>query len=177
MKKLVQTVLTVALAAVMVAPLMAEEGKKKKRRKKGKRQRVSQQDRFLRPIRESLTDEQKKKIAAIRKDFAPKFQAINKKQQEVIPRDKQRAAQKAVAEARKAGKKRRELRKVRDEALGLDAEATKKLKEINVERRKLFAAYREAVVKELTDDQKSKLRQGRKKGKKGKKRRKKKNAA
>ena len=80
-------------------------GKKKKKKRK-KRARVAAQDRFLQRIRESLTDEQKKKIAAVRKEFNPKFQANRKKQSEIITPEKRKAASEAVHETARSSASR-----------------------------------------------------------------------
>jgi len=101
MRNLCRLALVLSLAAVMAAPLMAQDKKKKKRKKRSRGARVVAL-RLPKAVQQSLTDEQKKKITAIRKEFAPKYQEFAKKQREIVPVEKLRAARKAVQEARKA---------------------------------------------------------------------------
>lgn len=178
MKKFARFVLTMALAAVIVAPLAAgEKDKKKKKNKKPRKARVAQLIRFPKAVQESLTDDQKKQIQAINAEYAPKIGELAKKQREVLTPEKQKAAREALQAARKAGKKGKELRQAFEDALGLSAEQKKELAEINKQRGSLFREAREKATKVLTDEQKAKLRPaGKKGGKKGAKKRKKKNA-
>lgn len=174
MKHLVRTVLLLALAAVLVAPAMAQDGKKKKKKKRPRRGRNALS--LPRKLQQSLNDEQKKKIAAIRKEFAPKLQALNKKRLDIVSREKLREAYKARRDAAKAGKKGRELQKVLTEALGLTAEQTEKWQALQKEQRGIAQDFRKKVSELLDENQKKLLRPARKKGKK-KKRKKKKDAA
>ena len=171
MRKLSRWALTLAMAVILVTPLMAADKKEKKRKKRGRR--TFSLVRLPKSL--DLTGEQKEKIAAINKEYRPKIFAIFKKRNEIYTPEQRKASREAVAAARKTGKKRRELNKVRTEALNATAEQKKQLAEIRKEQNKVYAEGRKKINAVLTDEQKAKLKQGRKKGKK--KRKKKKPAA
>ncbi|MFQ5734864.1 MAG: hypothetical protein ACE5KM_23260 [Planctomycetaceae bacterium] len=175
MKKLARTLLLLTLVAVVAAPAMAADGKKKKKRKKRPRRARIQALNLPKKLRQSLSDEQKKKIAAIRKEYTPKFQALNKKRIEIVSRERLREANKARQQARKDGKKGRALFKAFQEALGLTAQQKEKWQALQKEQRSLSREVRAKIADLLDDEQKKLLRPTRKKGKK--KRKKKKDAA
>jgi len=178
MKKFARLVLTLMLAAVLVAPLMAaDKDKKKKKRKKGKKARVVNVVRLPKSVRDTLTDEQKKQIAAINKQYAPKLVELVKKRAGIITPDQRRARAEAIKAARKAGKKGKELRKAVADSVKITDEQKKQMQALRKEFRSLRAEVNKKVRALLTDDQRAKLKPVRKKGK-GKKarKRKKKNA-
>lgn len=176
MQKLARVVLTFVLVAVVAAPLMAQEGKKKK--KKGKKQGGGAQAfafQLPKAVTETLTDEQKKSIGDLRKEYAPKLREINMKRTKIVSREKLQAANKARQEARKNGTKGAELQKVFQDALGLNDEQKKEMAAVNKEQQTLNQEIRGKLLKLLTDEQKEKLPKPKAK-KKGGKKKKKKNA-
>ena len=169
MRHLARTVLTLTIAAILVAPVIAEEGKKKKKKKK-RQQRGNAALRIPKKLQQALNDEQKTKIKALVKETAPKLQALYKKRVELVGREKLREANKARQEARKAKKNNREATKAFMEALALTAEQKDKWQAIQKEQRAITQGFRKSVGELLTDEQKKLLPgRGKKKRKKKKK--------
>lgn len=175
MKKFATTILTFALAAVMVAPLMAEDGKKKKRKKGKRKARVRSVVRLPKKVRESLNDDQKKKVGALNKEYAPKVLALFKERNEILTDDQKAAIAKVRKEARASKKKGKELRQALANAVQLSEEQKKKQKAIQGKQRALQGEIRNKLKEILTEEQFKQIRGGGRK--KGKKKRKKKDAA
>lgn len=176
MKKLARLVLTLAVAAILVAPAAAQN-KKKKRKKGRKKARALNVVRLPRAVQETLSDEQKSKIAAINKEYAPKLAELFKKRNAILTPEQRKAQREAQRSARQAGKRGKALRDAVAEAVKLSDDQKKQQREIGKQLRALQQQARTKVLAVLTDEQKAKLRAKRgKKGKKGKKKRKKKNA-
>jgi len=161
--------LVAMLVLALAAPLAAEDKAKKK---KPKRKRTPSVVRVPKGI--ELSGEQKEKLASINKEFAPKVAELRKKQSSVVSKEQLKARRDAVAAAKKAGKKGKELRAAGAAALKLTAEQ----KTQQAELAKAFGAIRKAAQEKfasiLTDEQKAKLpKRGKKGGAKKKKKKKK----
>ena len=74
MKQVLKTLVVLALVAIVVAPLSAQEEKKKRQRGKRQTGAVAQTMNKLKAV--ELTAEQKEKLAALGKEYGPKFTYI-----------------------------------------------------------------------------------------------------
>tara|TARA_B100000029_G_scaffold129507_1_gene123000 strand:- start:73 stop:579 length:507 start_codon:yes stop_codon:yes gene_type:complete len=168
MKRALQGLLVLSLAVVMALPATAAEEKKKKKKKKGRKAPAAVRV----PKGIELSADQKKKVAAINKELAPKLIEINKKFQTVITPEQRKARGAAQKEARAAGKKGKALREAVNAALKISPEQKKQLAELNKARQEILKVAQAKLREILTDEQKAKLP----KPKKGKKKKKKKDA-
>jgi hypothetical protein len=139
------------VAALLVASGRAEE-------KKAKAKAVPYAGLFSFPKNKiELTDQQKEKLEALRKEYTPQLQEIDAKIKKILTPERQKAAEAAVKTAKEAGKKGKELAEARNAALNLSAEEKAQLKELSEPRGKLV---KEIVGKKqalLTDEQKAAL--------------------
>ena len=152
MKKTI-TILTVCfLTVAFVAPTVAADKKKKK---------VPNVVRVPKTI--ELTADQKTKIEALNKEFGPKLAECKKKANSIITADQKKARAEATKKAKADGKKGKELRAAGNAAFAItadqkaqQAECKKAMGALNKEIRTKFAAL-------LTDEQKAKIKGGKKK--------------
>lgn len=154
-----------SLIAVLATTAVADEKKDKGKKKGGQKPAPTQQ--FLNKV--ELTAEQKEKVAAIDKQFAERFQAINKAMADILTTE-QKAAQKTAQKAAKdAGKKAGEAKKDVEAALKLTDDQKTKM----AEQRKLQTALNKEIVAALrgvlTEEQQAQLPKERKSPEGGKK--------
>lgn len=154
MLKATKTLMTLALILACVASVDAAD-KKKKKGKKGARVRIQA---LQLPDSIDLSAEQKEKVAALKKEYTPKFTALFKKNREILTEDQAKARQKAVKEAREAGKKGKEAREAVNSALDLSDEQKKQMKELSGEIRSLNGEVRGKLMKVLTEEQRAKVK-------------------
>ena len=111
----------------------------------------------------NLSDDQKAKIAEIRKDYGPKFKALEEKREGVFTADQKKARDEAAKAAKDAGKNRREVAEAGRTAMKLTDNQKTKLADIRKEAAALAKEVREKGMSILTDDQKQQVkdRQGR----------------
>ena len=165
MKRTLQGLLVLTLAVVLAMPAMAAEEKKKKKKKGRKAPAAVRVPKGI-----VLTADQKKQVAAINKEFAPKLVAINKKGATIVTPEQRKARSAASKKAKADGKKGKAARAAVNAAVKLSAEQKKALAEVNKARQVVIRAARAKFVEILTDEQKAKL--PKKKGKKKKKKKK-----
>ena len=110
-----------------------------------------------------LTADQKTKLEALNKEFGPKLAECRKKSASIITADQKKAKADAMKKAKADGKKGKELRDAVNAAFAItadqkaqQAECKKATSALNKEIRTQFAAL-------LTDEQKAKLKGGKKK--------------
>ena len=110
-----------------------------------------------------LTAEQKAKLDALNKEFGPKLAECRKKAASIITADQKKARAAATKKAKADGKKGKELRAAANAAFAItadqktqQAECKKAMGALNKEVRTQFAAL-------LTDEQKAKIKGGKKK--------------
>ena len=152
MKKII-TILTACVLTVSFAtPAVAADKKKKK---------VPKVVRVPNTI--ELTADQKTKVEALNKEFGPKLVECRKKQASIITADQKKARAEATKKAKADGKKGKELRAAVNAAVAItadqktqQAECKKAMGALNKEIRTQFAAL-------LTDEQKAKIKAGKKK--------------
>jgi Spy/CpxP family protein refolding chaperone len=117
----------------------------------------------------TLTEDQKTKLAAINKEYSPKFVALAKKGNDILTKEQKMARREAMKEAKEAGKKQKEVQAAVTEAMKLSDEQKKKLDEVKAETTKLRTEMEGKVVALLTPEQKAELPKKGKKGAKNKK--------
>ena len=152
MKKIITILTACVLTVSFVAPAVAADKKKKK---------VPNVVRVPKTI--ELTADQKTKLDALNKEFGPKLAECRKKQASIITADQKKARAAATKKAKADGKKGKELRAAGNAAFAItadqkaqQAECKKAMGALNKEIRTKFAAL-------LTDEQKAKLKGGKKK--------------
>jgi hypothetical protein len=110
-----------------------------------------------------LTAEQKTKLDALNKEFGPKLAECRKKQASIITADQKKARAEAMKKAKADGKKGKELRAAVNAALAITADQKTK----QAETKKAMAALNKQIKTQfaalLTDEQKAKLKGGKKK--------------
>ena len=110
-----------------------------------------------------LTAEQKTKLDALNKEFGPKLAECRKKQAGIITADQKKARAEAMKKAKADGKKGKELRAAVNAALAITADQKTK----QAETKKAMAALNKQIKTQfaalLTDEQKAKLKGGKKK--------------
>ena len=166
MKRTLQGLLVLTLAVVLAMPAAAAEDKKKKKKKRGRR--TPSAVRVPKGI--ELTADQKKQVATINKEFAPKLVELNKKAGTIITPEQRKARSAASKKAKADGTKGKAARAAVNAAVKLSAEQRKALAEVNKARQVVSRAAHAKFVEILTDEQKAKL--PKKKGKKKKKKKK-----
>lgn len=155
MRTATRTLMILALAVLIAAPLSAAD-KKKKKGKKGRKAPVAVRV----PKGLELTGEQKEQVAALNKEYGPKLAAARKKLA-LTPEQ-----QKAGAETRKKNKEEGKKGKVANKAV-LDAQnLSDEQKEAQKEQRKLRTEVRGKFLALLTPEQKAKVPGGKRGAKK-----------
>ena len=151
MKKTITILSACLLTVAFVAPAVAADKKKKTP--------VA----IKVPKSIELTADQKTKLDALNKEFGPKLAECRKKAASIITADQKKARAEATKKAKADGKKGKELRAAANAAVAItadqktqQAECKKAMGALNKEIRTQFAAL-------LTDEQKAKLKGGKKK--------------
>ena len=151
MKKTITILTACVLALSFVAPAVAADKKKKTP--------VA----IKVPKSIELTAEQKTKLDALNKEFGPKLAECRKKQASIITADQKKARAEAMKKAKADGKKGKELRAAVNAALAITADQKTK----QAETKKAMAALNKQIKTQfaalLTDEQKAKLKGGKKK--------------
>ena len=152
MKKTLTILTACVLAVSFVTPAMAADKKEKKAPTALKV-----------PKGIELTVDQQTKLDALNKEFGPKLVECRKKAASIITADQKKARTEAIKKAKADGKKGKDLREAANAALAItadqkakQAETKKAMGALNKEIRTQFAAL-------LTDEQKAKLKGGKKK--------------
>ena len=147
--RLVRTLLSVAVVLGLAGTLLAAEGPK---RGEGRRGGGPGRLEFLLKAVESLdlTADQKAKVAEIKTEAAE----LTKKQEAVLPQEQKDAREKAMEEAKKAGKTGFDVFRAGMDAVKLTDEQKTKRDELRKDGEKI----REKVMGLLTDEQKTALR-------------------
>jgi Spy/CpxP family protein refolding chaperone len=147
MKSSLKTILLLALALAVAAPLAAADKKKKKPGKK-----AASAVRVPKGI--ELSDEQKQEVAALNTKYATQVAESRKKVGLTKPQREARAE--AVKKAKADGKKGKGLRAAVEAAVNMTDDQKAAAKQL----RTLQAEIRKALMGILTDEQKAGLRKG-----------------
>jgi hypothetical protein len=159
--KTVRTVVLVVLAVLIAGPLMAQEqqagaGKKGTRTRRPTIAALAGVDRLS-----NLTDEQKSKLAALRKEIGPKVAEATKKLDGILTEEQKKARTEAQQAARAAGKRGAEARAAVEAAVKLTDEQKTKTAEARKALAELTKGIEEKVNAILTDAQKEELKKAR----------------
>lgn len=149
-----KSVLGLLLLAV-IAPVSAAEEPAK-----GKKDPVEQQvqRRFELPEAVSLTEEQKPKLEAIRKEFASKVKEQIEKREGSLTAEQKEARKAAQKAARQAGKKPKEIQEAAFAALKLSGDQLKQYTAAEEELKKFDKEIRSKIEEVLTAEQKASLK-------------------
>lgn len=150
--KCVQLCVCAVLTLGMLSGATADEVKQKKG-KQNKAPSVTQ--RLLGEI--ELAAEQKPRVAAIDKEFAPALAELNKKRMAILTPEQQQAQREASKAAKDAGKSAAETRKAVQEAANLSPEQKEKMAELQKTQQELNSRVLTALKKVLTPEQQEKL--------------------
>ncbi|MHB1038335.1 MAG: hypothetical protein ACYC35_20805 [Pirellulales bacterium] len=158
--KTVRTVVLVVLAVLIASPLMAQQqqgaGKKGQRTRRPTIAALAGIDRLS-----NLTDEQKSKLAALRKEIGPKVAEATKKLDGILTDEQKKARTEAQQAARAAGKRGAEARAAVEAAVKLTDEQKTKTAEARKALAELTKGIEEKVNAILTDAQKEELKKAR----------------
>ncbi|HAH49149.1 hypothetical protein [Gimesia sp.] len=159
----------VAVALIMACVASVDAAEKGAKKKKGNKKQANVTIQALKlPETIELNAEQKEKVEALKKEYTPKFAALQKKNREILTDDQVKARRLAMKEAKDAGKKGKELRDAVSAALNLTDDQEKQMKEVTGEIRKLNSEVTGKLEGVLTADQFAKIKKPAK-GKKSKK--------
>jgi Spy/CpxP family protein refolding chaperone len=143
--------LILAVALLMVCPVLAQE---KKRERKSGRGGFDPVQMMLRGL--TLTDEQKAKVEDVKKEFAPKLEEARKKMDVLTP-DQKKARDEAMKKAKEEGKSEREIRRAGFAAVTLTDEQKSKQAEAGKGMRALIEQERAKIMEILTPEQKAEV--------------------
>jgi hypothetical protein len=153
MKRIVEGMLVLGLAALVAVPLLAQEAKKP-----GKKAADPYAGLFTFGKKITADDKQKEKLAALKTEYAPKLAELDKKMAVILPPDRMKAAREAQKKASETVKDKKELNKVFMDALKLTPEEQKELKPINKARGELLKEINDKKTALLTAEQKEALK-------------------
>ena len=110
-----------------------------------------------------LTADQKTKLDALNKEFGPKLAECRKKAASIITADQKKARAEAVKKAKADGKEGKELKAAANAALAITADQKTQQSECKKAMGALNKEIKTQFVALLTDEQKAKLKGGKKK--------------
>lgn len=157
MRSLVRTLVVGGLVLMVGTLALAAEGKKARpTRPEGREGRKF--DPFAWINRLNLSEEQKGKVEALRKEYEPKLAEGRAKLDGILTPEQKKAQKEAIAKAKEAGKTGRELFEASRNAVQLTEEQQKQMKEVRTHIAELQHQIREKIMGLLTDEQKAELR-------------------
>ena len=162
MKTIIHTLTLFLVAFVVIIPTFADDKAKKGKKKKPASAAIKV------PSGITLNEDQRAKLAALNKEFGPKLAACRKEAAGIITADQKKARVAAIKESKAAGKKGKELREAAEAAFKVSEEQKTKLAECKKAMGAIQKQIRGQLAAILTDEQKTKLKAGRKSGKKKK---------
>ncbi|MEZ6123034.1 MAG: hypothetical protein R3C49_07650 [Planctomycetaceae bacterium] len=151
--KTLQNAVCLTLMLAMLGNAVADEKKGKGKKADAKKPTATQ--RLVGKM--ELSDEQKEKIAAVDKQFAERFDAINKAMADILTDEQKKAQRTAQKEAKDSGKTGADARKAIEAALNLTEEQKAKRQEHQKAQAKLTAEIVAALKPILTAEQQEKL--------------------
>jgi Spy/CpxP family protein refolding chaperone len=157
--RVVSTMLALAVSLWMAGNLFAADQKKGHEGREGRnpgRSMLEQWEGRLKAV--NLTDDQKTKWEAIKKEYAPKIKDIAEKREKLLTPEQKKAREEAMKAVRTAGKKRDEARKEVEAAVKLTDEQKAKMAEVRKTSESLGKDLREKVQALLTPEQKDLLK-------------------
>jgi hypothetical protein len=163
--KTARTVLALTLLVFVASPLFAAAGAKKAPALKNTVAYYRTIDQTLKPAK--LTDDQKTKLDALKKDCEQKFKNAYAKLDVLTPEQK-KAGEEARKTAKEAGKKGKELNKAVADAVKITEAQKEKAKEARASMKALQGEFHGKVFDLLTDKQKQQIKDAAKAKKRGK---------
>ena len=163
MRLMVNRSLLCTLAMLITAPLCTAEDAAKDAAKKKDKVPHGVTRAFTLPSTITLTDEQKTKLADVKKEFEPKLVDVHKKKAAVLTAEQKTAKAEAGKAAKAAGKTGKERHADIAAAVKLTDEQKKKQEEINKEAKTLTDQIKEKIGAFLTAEQKAQLKEKKKK--------------
>ncbi len=158
------SLLAVVVSLAVVGNLWAGEEKSQKEGKHPRHPAMDRGDMVLPPQMLkglNLTDEQKTKVDALKKEYGAKFKDAWKKAGDIVTADQKKARDEALKAAKEAGKKGPDVRKDVEAAMKLTDEQKAKMADARKEAQSLRKEVREKFMALLTDEQKEQLKKGR----------------
>jgi hypothetical protein len=157
MQRLLQTMFVTSVALLVAVALADDDqdAKQKKAKKRGENPAVAKV--FAVPEGITLDEEQKAKLAEIKKEFGAKVEEAFKKRDAVLTEEQIKARAEANKAAKAAGKKGKEAQADVDAAMKLTDEQKKKMADSQKEIRDLQTKVRDKLTSILNDEQKAKL--------------------
>jgi hypothetical protein len=152
MKKTITILTACFLAGAFAAPAVAADKKKKK---------APTAVRVPKTI--ELTADQKTKVDALNKEYGPKLAELRAKFAGIITKDQKKARAEAMKKAKADGKKGKELQAATNAALALTDDQKKQQAETKKATGALSKEIKVKFAALLTDEQKTKLKGGKKK--------------
>lgn len=131
---------------------------------KGKKNPLEQQvqRRFELPEAIFLTDDQKTKLEAVKKEYASKVKEAIEKREGQLSAEQKQARQAAQKAARQAGKKQKEVHEAGFAALNLSGDQLKQYTAAEDAVKKLDEEIKGKIAEFLTDEQKAELKKAKK---------------
>jgi hypothetical protein len=148
--------LSVCALAFLVASAVADE-KKPDAKKPDEKPAAANTGPFAFPPPIKLSEDQQKKVDALKAEYQPKLQELTKKTNAVLRPEQRKARAEARKKAMDDGKKGAELNKAVEAAAVLDADQQTKMKEIAGERKTLTDEIRKKMLALLTDEQRKSI--------------------
>jgi Spy/CpxP family protein refolding chaperone len=145
MWKVASAVLALVVSLVLVDNLSAQQGRGRGGRDRGPGS-MSMIDRVERNKDLKLTDDQKAKLADLKKEYAPKLKEANEKLDGVLTDEQKKARDAAMKAAREAGQRGQEVRDAVNAAMKLTDEQKAKRADI----RKTIAALNKEISDKVT---------------------------
>jgi Spy/CpxP family protein refolding chaperone len=154
--RVLRVVLVLLVALVIASPVLAQEKKRgKKGERGGARGAFDPMARLLEGL--DLTDEQKAKVAEVRKEFGPKLAEFQKKSDGILTDEQKKDRAEAMKEAKSAGKSPRESYQAVQEAMKLTDEQKSQMREIGKERGGVEKEMRSKIMEILTPEQREQV--------------------
>jgi len=151
----VRTVLALAVSLIIVGNLSAAE---EKRGPEGKHPHQATMDRWAMLDGVNLTDDQKAKVEAIKREYAPKFKEAWGKHDGILTEEQRKTRDEAMKAAKASGKRGEDVRKDVEAAVNLTDEQKAKMAEARKAGEVLRKEAREKIMAILTPEQKEQLK-------------------
>jgi Spy/CpxP family protein refolding chaperone len=152
MLKAFSAFLVLALSLLFVADVSAQTRERRRGSRQGGRPNFSRVDMMVFGL--TLTDEQKAKVAELKKEYDPKFTENMTKSQGVLTDEQKKARREAAQKARADGKNRKEMQEAIDAAVKLTPEQKKTQEELKKAGEALTKEVQAKVDSILTAEQK-----------------------
>ncbi|MCS7238624.1 MAG: hypothetical protein NZ899_10200 [Thermoguttaceae bacterium] len=141
------------VAGLVVGVAWAQEVKQKpKKEPKPAQPQIPALDQWLRGV--ELSAEQKEKVEALKREFAPAIAEVNKAMEGVFTEEQRKIRREIAAKGKAEGKTPQEVRKLQDEAVKLTPEQKEKIAQLTAQRREVLQKLAKHLLEILTPEQK-----------------------